>query len=85
MTAWSSTSCCLTVMGTENCISAGHFDHVYIPNCCHMIGWLYICVREQLDSCFCKVAGQCIFSQSDVSCEARLLSVASPHTPVVFI
>lgn len=71
---------CLTVMRTENCTSASRFDHVYIPNCCHVIGWLYICVREQLDSRFCKAAGQCKFSQSDTSGEARLLCVASPHT-----
>lgn len=62
--------------------SASRFDHVYVPNCCHVIGWLYICVREQLDSCFCKVTGQCKFSQSDTSGEVRLLCVASPHTPV---
>lgn len=80
--AWRSTSCCLTVMRTENCTSASRFDHVYVPNCCHVIGWLYICVREQLDSCFCKVTGQCKFSQSDTSGEVRLLCVASPHTPV---
>lgn len=36
------------------CSSTGYFDHAL--NCCHMIGWLDICINKQLKRCaFTKI------------------------------